>query len=89
MLVTFGDLADPTSVRLVDANNLAANFGEGVSLKRITVQMTDDPVTTGIEGRLQWLPKMYSTMLDGQRLNNSQALANNLNQGAFSQGILQ
>lgn len=54
MLVTFGDLADPTSVALVDPDDLAATFGEGVRLKRITVQLTDDPVTTGIEQRLRW-----------------------------------
>lgn len=52
MLVTFGDLDDPTSVERVDPDDLAASFGEGVALKRITVQITDDPVTTGIEGRL-------------------------------------
>ncbi len=33
MLVTFGDLSDPTSVALVEPDNLAASFGEGVSLK--------------------------------------------------------
>lgn len=54
MLVTFGDLSDPTSMAEVDPDNLAATFGAGVSLKRITVQMTDDPVTTGIEKRLGW-----------------------------------
>lgn len=54
MLVTFSDLADPTSVALVDPDDLAASFGEGTTLKRITVQITDDPVTTGIEKRLGW-----------------------------------
>jgi len=55
MLVTFGDLDDPTSVARVDPDDLAASFGDGVSLSRITVQITDDPVTTGIEERLGWL----------------------------------
>ena len=55
MLVTFGDLSDPMSVQRVDPDDLAASFGEGVSLRRITVQMTDDPVTMGIEERLKWL----------------------------------
>ena len=55
MLVTFGNLADPSSVELIDPDDLAATFGKGVRLKRITVQMTDDPVTTGIEKRLAWL----------------------------------
>lgn len=52
MLVTFTDLSDPTSVAEVDPDDLAPTFGKGVSLKRITVQITNDPVTTGIEKRL-------------------------------------
>lgn len=55
MLVTFDELGDPTSVALVDPDDLASTFGEGYVLRRITVQMTDDPVTTGIEERLGWL----------------------------------
>lgn len=55
MLVTFGDLDDPASVAEVDPEDMAASFGEGVALKRIAVQLTDDPVTAGIEERLGWL----------------------------------
>lgn len=55
MLVTFGDSADPTSVMEVDPDDLAATFGEGVKLTRITVRLTDHPVTSGIEKRLVWL----------------------------------
>ena len=55
LLVTFADPADPTSVQRVDPANLAASFGPGVTLKRITVEVTKDPVTTGIEKRLGWL----------------------------------
>ena len=55
MLVRFGDMADPTSVERVDPANLAADFGPGVKLMRITVQLTNDPVTTGIVERLSWL----------------------------------
>ncbi len=92
MLVTFGDLADPTSVARVDPDDLAASFGEGVSLRRITVEMTDDPVTTGIEQWLGWLPDTYTTMLDGNQIRTLEALnklANSLSQGDFSQGVLQ
>ncbi|HTN15779.1 MAG TPA: hypothetical protein VL094_13335 [Sphingomonadaceae bacterium] len=52
MLVTFRDIADPTSVEQVDPADLAASFGAGVKLKRITLKITDDPVTIGIEKRL-------------------------------------
>jgi len=52
MLVTFADEIDPTSVAEADPDDLAATFGEGIRLKRITVQLTEDPVTTGIVERL-------------------------------------
>lgn len=56
LLVTFTDITDPTTVNQVDPTNLAATFGPGVSLKRITLQITDEPVTEGkIESVLGWL----------------------------------
>ncbi|WP_298305592.1 hypothetical protein [uncultured Erythrobacter sp.] len=64
MLVTFDDISDPTSIKKVDPFNLAATFGEGVELKRITVQVTDDPVTTGIEQRLEWLGQLKEMNLE-------------------------
>ncbi|MCA9501315.1 MAG: hypothetical protein KC588_19150, partial [Nitrospira sp.] len=47
LLVTFTDLTDPTTVKVVDPENLAATFGPGVSLKRLTLEITDEPVTEG------------------------------------------
>ena len=62
MLVTFADPADPASVALVDPDDLAATFGEGTRLKRLTVQLTNDPVTTGIEQRLEWLDRVKGSI---------------------------
>ena len=92
MLVAFGDEADPTSVARVGPDDLAANFGEGVTLKRITVELTNDPVTTGIEERLGWLPQYFDKMLDGNRLRRIDAdnrFANSLSQNSFSVGVIQ
>ena len=66
MLVTFGDLSDPTSVEEIDPDDLAATFGEGVRLRRMTVQMTDDPVTSGIEQRLGWLGNIREMNLSNE-----------------------
>lgn len=63
MLVRFHNLADPKTIERVDPDDLAAFFGPGVVLKRITVQLTDDPVTTGIEKRLVWLPKQKGSFI--------------------------
>ena len=64
MLVTFGAPDDPTSVERVDPDDLAMTFGEGISLGRITVQITDEPVPTGIEKRLEWLSEYPEPRLD-------------------------
>jgi hypothetical protein len=55
LLVRFGDLNDPKTVERVDPADLAASFGPGVKLVRATIEITKDPVTTGIEKRLPWL----------------------------------
>ncbi len=60
MFVRFADIADPKTVAKVDPDALVASFGKGIKLRRITVERTGDAVTTGIEGRLGWLPNVYS-----------------------------
>lgn len=47
VLVTFDDIADPTSVERVDPADLTASFGPGVELKAVTLEITDEPVTVG------------------------------------------
>jgi hypothetical protein len=81
-LVTFADLADPASAKVVYAtgrdvrliptapgstsgsykdfgpltiDRFAETFGPGYALKGVFIQMTTDPITRGIEGRLPFL----------------------------------
>jgi hypothetical protein len=56
MLVRFRDPADPKSIERIDPDELSASFGAGVRLKRITVEITRDRVTSGIALRLPWVP---------------------------------
>ncbi|MGB3312951.1 MAG: hypothetical protein WBB85_00950 [Albidovulum sp.] len=56
LMVTFDDIADPTTVRRVDPDDLAASFGPGVRLKAVTLEVTKAAVTEGrVEGLLGWL----------------------------------
>lgn len=64
-LVRFGDIADPKTVAKVDPDALAASFGKGVTLRRITVERTDDPVTTGVEKRFSWWTAHQTKHFDG------------------------
>lgn len=63
-LVMFKDLRDPMSLMRIDANDLAATFGAGVALKKITIQRTDAPVTEEIEKRIHWLDNLKSYRTD-------------------------
>lgn len=48
-LVTFRNITDPRTVEQVNASHLDASFGKGISLRRITVQLTEDRVTWGLQ----------------------------------------
>ena len=83
-LVTFRDLNDPTTVEQVDPANLAASFGVGVKLARVTIELTDAQVTTGIEQWLPWLSQSRASgMLDGRRYHESNELSNTLTADNF------
>ena len=78
MLVRFRDLNDPQSVEQIDPTNLAASFGSGIALRDVVIEVTNDPITVGIETKLPWL-KTIKTQLDGDRLHSGATLANELN----------
>lgn len=50
--VTFGNAGRSETVRIVDPDDIAAGSGHRIALHRITLQVTDDPVTRGIDVRL-------------------------------------
>jgi hypothetical protein len=84
-LVTFADINDPKTVIEVDPNNLQATLSADVSWNEITLESTDEPITTGIKAKLPWLPAYYGLTLDGDRYHNKNTLANSLGTGAFDQ----
>lgn len=87
MLVTFGDIKDPASVKRVDPEALDAAFGARVKLKAITVEITDDAVTTGIGKRLGWLEAYRNKSFAGNRYSVDASLADNLFMGNFTTEI--
>ena len=64
MLVRFRDISDPKTIEMVEWGNMAKTFGPGFGLERITVQITDAPVSTGIKRRLPWLSGYPEPSLD-------------------------
>ena len=70
ILATFSDPADPSTMRTVPSDDLAASFGPGVRLHGVAAEVVPngfwpldfggalgEPVTRGIESKLPWLNK--------------------------------
>ena len=87
-LVRFRDINDPKTVEEVDPADLAASFGAGFKLKRITVEATDEKMTVGIGELLGWLNQYRNRQLAGNRfpiLNNPKNdIGVRLSAGSFS-----
>ena len=70
-LVTFSDVGVPKSALRVDPNNLEAIFGHDVKWRSMTIEVTGQPLTTGIETKLPWLKTMSGVMyLEGETIGN-------------------
>ncbi|MBK8458695.1 MAG: hypothetical protein IPL47_17480 [Phyllobacteriaceae bacterium] len=83
LLITFGDLLRPETVRIVNPDNLAATFGIGTQLKSLTLDITDDPVgLPTVEAILPWL-RHYSEM--GFRLSGTTCVACSVRDAPLSQ----
>jgi hypothetical protein len=53
-LITFDDLTNPGTAKLVDPANLARTFGPGYLLRRVTLETTSDSIYHTIETKLPW-----------------------------------
>lgn len=70
LFVTFENPADPRTVRTVDAGNLGIRRS-GNRIVRISLIVTDEPITSSLEERLPWLICL------GRNLDGSSARFNN------------
>jgi hypothetical protein len=95
--VMFKNIDDPKSVTLVKGGEFNVDkqeyvpvdyfekiFGEGVKFKNITLEITDEPVTRGIEGKLKWLPALKGSYLHGGSTSRGAPLG--LHVGHFKKG---
>jgi hypothetical protein len=77
MFVTFDNPKDPKSIREVTPDD--------VGVTRITIEITDEPVASGIEERLEWINTIRGKMLDGRDVvDPNGGLINKVGTGAFS-----
>jgi hypothetical protein len=85
-LVTFADVNNPKSLMLVDPNNLGATLGQGVSWRSITLQVTDEPLTKGIDEHLPWI-RGYQLNMRLPELRSFQGLNNFVRSSYFTTGM--
>jgi hypothetical protein len=85
LLVTFSNLKYPKSVKRVA--NVSEAFGSGYSLKSMTLEITDEPVTKGVvEKVLPWIRQYDNKLFDGdttRRYSVPYNLANSLGSENF------
>jgi hypothetical protein len=83
LMATFGNLADPKSIKQVFPNDLAASFGSGYRLKSLTLEIVGGPVTIGkIEELLPWALNLGGSI--GKEMNLSPLhFLNRVNDGSF------
>jgi hypothetical protein len=86
MLITFRDINDPTTVKAVAPEDFEREFGSGVRLKRIVVQITTDRITTGIKNRLPWLANLGMLVPRPDQRIWPDHIERNLGQSAFFEG---
>ncbi len=86
-LLSFKKQSDTYNAPLViGQNRFAEVFGEGVALKSVTVEMTKEPVTSGVvEEHLKWLTNIIDN-IDGTSVTTSNELYNVLHKGHFKVG---
>jgi hypothetical protein len=86
-LVTFADINDPKSVIEVDPNNLQATLGPNITWNEVTLEITNEPVSKGIELKLIWLPAYFekNLRLDGSEYGTKNELSNILSWPEFEQ----
>lgn len=88
MLVTFANLHDPSTARVVQPNEFEQVFGSGVHFHRASIEMTNDPITRGIESNLPWWdrPLPWLTPLGGGMYIVRLGDPFRINKGMFKKG---
>jgi len=72
-------------VKGIDPLDPANGLGSAMKIRRVTVQVTRDGVTTGIEKRLKWLESQHGQLLETKISDPvSKRNLSVINEGSFS-----
>ena len=70
--VWFRQTDDPGSIEYATSSDLAASFGPGFAIRRITLQPTDDLITRNIDMILPWLSATPDVSIGGDKMGKGQ-----------------
>ncbi|WFU04648.1 hypothetical protein QA648_28170 (plasmid) [Rhizobium sp. CB3171] len=70
-IIYFADMADPESAVIANQDNLQTLVGENVHLMNVSVKLTDDPVSTGIDILLPWVKKQEVVQKSNENISTS------------------
>jgi hypothetical protein len=73
LLIRFRNIDDPWSAEKIDPKNLSAFFGDGVSLVRVRLRLTDEPVTAMPSNWPTWMKALQIPDNLGGVRNTSEA----------------
>jgi hypothetical protein len=83
-IVAFRDVSVPSSVYPLNADDLSPALGDDAKLVKLTVEMTQDPITYGVAAKLPWINKDIKAQLDGQSIQLAKgSFANSLGVNDF------
>jgi hypothetical protein len=89
LFVFFEDIADASSVKEVNPDDLSASFGPGYALKSLTLEITRDRQTSRVKKVLPWLDEYVGIQFDFSdrpSLDAKNKIANALSSGHFKVG---
>lgn len=88
LLARFRDPTDPMSAERVEPANIATRLGAGVRLRKVTAQITDDPVSPpAIRQKMPWILNLQGSIAHTYGLTRPEGDAlNQLVDGSFWQG---
>jgi hypothetical protein len=85
LLVRFRNFKDSTSVEEVDPNDLSSS-SQGMKLRGASVEVTGEPLSTGIKARLPWLGTTVTNYLSGRKVGGGPSLSDKLDTTLFKRG---
>ena len=70
-IIYFADMADPESAVIANQDNFQTLVGENVRLMNVSVKLTDDHVSTGIDQLLPWVKKQEVVQKSNENISTS------------------